>query len=66
MRHVKAAREHPTSVIWYLETEDPPTGSNPRVEWFDRRNVSKLADSFAEFMDSLRPLDDAAGASASR
>jgi hypothetical protein len=33
---------------------------------FDRRKVSKLADSFAEFMDSLRPFDDAAGASASR
>jgi SMI1 / KNR4 family (SUKH-1) len=48
--------------IWYLETEDPPTGSNPRVEWFDRRNVSKLADSFAEFMDSLGALDAAAGA----
>ena len=35
--------------VWYLDTEDPrPTGSNPRVEWFDRRDVWKLADSFAE------------------
>lgn len=45
--------------IWYLETEDPPTVSNPHTEWFDRRNVAKLADSFETFMNSLRPLDDA-------
>jgi len=46
--------------IWHLETEDPrPTGSNPRVEWFDRRNASKLADSFAEFIAGLRPREDA-------
>jgi hypothetical protein len=57
---------HDLDQIWYLETEDPPTNSNPRVEWFDRRNVSKLADSLAGFMDSLRLLDDDAGASASR
>jgi hypothetical protein len=44
--------------IWHLEREDPPTDSNPR-EWFDRRYVSKLADSFTEFMAGLRPLDDA-------
>jgi hypothetical protein len=51
--------------VWYLDTEDPrPTGSNPRVEWFERRDVWKLADSFAEFMANLRPLDDA-GANAS-
>jgi hypothetical protein len=43
--------------IWLLDRVDPrPTGSNPRVEWFDRRDVWKLADSFAEFMASLRPL----------
>jgi SMI1/KNR4 family protein SUKH-1 len=46
--------------IWYLETEDPrPSGSQQRVEWFERRNVSKLADSFADFMAGLRPLKDA-------
>jgi hypothetical protein len=45
--------------VWYPDTEDPrPTGSNPRVEWFDRRDVWKLADSFAAFMAGLRPLDD--------
>lgn len=36
-----------------------PTDSNPRVEWFDRRDVWKVADSFAEFMASLKPLDAA-------
>jgi hypothetical protein len=51
--------------VWYLDTEDArPTGSNPRVEWFDRRDVWKLAASFTEFMANLRPLEDA-GASAS-
>jgi cell wall assembly regulator SMI1 len=44
--------------VWMLDLEDPrPTGSNPRVEWFDRRDVWKLADSFAEFMASLKPLE---------
>jgi cell wall assembly regulator SMI1 len=46
--------------VWYFDTEDPrPTGSNPRVEWFDRRDVWKIANSFAEFMASLKPLDAA-------
>ena len=60
--------EHPTAMpdyapskfrdrIWHIETEDPPAESNPR-EWFDRRNVSKLAGSFTEFIAGLRPLDD--------
>jgi len=51
--------------LWMLDRVDPrPTGSNPRVEWFDRRDVWRLAGSFAEFMAGLRPLDDDAGASA--
>ncbi len=46
--------------LWMLYQVDPrPTSSNPRVEWFDRRDVWKLADSFAEFMASLKPLDAA-------
>ena len=46
--------------VWYLDTEDPrPTGWNPRVEWFDQRDVWKIANSFAEFMASLKPLDAA-------
>jgi cell wall assembly regulator SMI1 len=46
--------------VWMLDRVDPrPTGSNPRVEWFDRRDVWKLADSFAEFMASLKPLEAA-------
>jgi cell wall assembly regulator SMI1 len=44
--------------VWYLDLADPrPTGSNPRVDWFDRRDAWKLADSFAQFMASLMPLD---------
>lgn len=46
--------------VWYLDLADPrPHGSNPRVEWFDRRDVCKLADSFRELMGSLKPLDAA-------
>jgi SMI1 / KNR4 family (SUKH-1) len=46
--------------VWFLDTMDPrPEGSNPRVEWFDRRDVVKLANTFHEFIDSLRPLDAA-------
>jgi hypothetical protein len=51
--------------VWLLDTGDArPTGSNPRVEWFDRRDVWKLADSFGEFMAGLRPLDDAGAGAA--
>jgi len=47
--------------VWYLDAVDPrPEGSNPRVEWFDRRDVVKLANTFREFMDNLKPLDTAA------
>jgi hypothetical protein len=44
--------------VWELDTVDPrPEGSNPRVEWFDRRDVTKIAESFCEFMAGLTPLD---------
>jgi hypothetical protein len=52
--------------VWYVDIENPrPTGSNPRVEWFDRRDVKRVASSFREFVDSLRPIDDGVGARAS-
>ncbi len=46
--------------VWFLDLGNPrTTGSNPRGEWFDRRDAHKLANSFAEFMSSLKPLDAA-------
>jgi hypothetical protein len=52
--------------VWMLDQGDPrPTDANPRVEWFDRRDVWKLADSFAEFMSSLRPLAPTSASSGS-
>ena len=43
--------------VWLERTWDPrPEGSNPRVLWFDRRDMKKLADSFEQFMGSLKPL----------
>ncbi len=51
--------------VWYLDTGDPrPIDANPRVEWFDRRDVWKIAGSFAEFMAGLKPLDDASASAA--
>ena len=42
--------------VWFLDgASDRPEGANPRVDWFDRREVFKLAESFHEFMDSLGP-----------
>jgi hypothetical protein len=45
--------------IWYLDTADMLDDENPRIDWFERRDVWKLADRFAEFLSGLRPLDDA-------
>jgi SMI1 / KNR4 family (SUKH-1) len=45
--------------IWFLDGVDPrPEGANPRVEWFDQRDVSKISDSFREFMVGLRPFGE--------
>jgi len=50
--------------VWYFDIEDD-SEDRARVDWFVRRDVWKLADSFAEFMAGLRPLEDDDGASAS-
>jgi len=43
--------------VWFENTSDPrPEDANPRVEWFKRRDMKKLADSFEQFMSSLQPL----------
>jgi SMI1 / KNR4 family (SUKH-1) len=43
--------------VWIQDTEDPrPVGSNPRVLWHDRRDMDKVADSFEEFLRTLKPL----------
>ncbi len=43
--------------VWFENTSDPrPEDANPRVLWFDRRDMKKLADNFQEFMSSLKPL----------
>lgn len=43
--------------VWMENTSDPrPPGSNPRVDWWQRRDMWKLADSFDEFLRTLRPL----------
>jgi len=44
--------------VWYMLTGDDarPDDANPRVLWHDRRDMTKLAASFEQFMRSLRPL----------
>lgn len=53
---VALAGEH-RGQVWLQDTADPrPEGSNPRVLWHDRRDMEKVADSFAEFARQLGPL----------
>jgi hypothetical protein len=44
--------------VWFMVTGDDarPADANPRVAWHDRRDMRKLADTFEQFMRSLRPL----------
>jgi hypothetical protein len=42
--------------IWLENTSDPrPPDANPRVEWFKRRDMKKLAGSFEQFLRLLKP-----------
>lgn len=43
--------------VWLQLHDERPSGSNPRVDPFRRRDMQKIADSFAAFMASLGPLD---------
>ena len=43
--------------VWVLDTHDSrPEGSNPRVLWHDRRDMTRVASTFADFIRDLRPL----------
>lgn len=42
--------------VWF-HNRSRPEGSNPRVLWHDLRDMRKIADSFAEFLSKLGPLD---------
>lgn len=42
--------------VWFQVPDARPSGSNPRTEWHDRRDMKKLADNFEQFMRSLKPL----------
>jgi hypothetical protein len=42
--------------VWFFDTlNERPEDANPRVEWFKRRDMVRLASSFREFMGSLTP-----------
>lgn len=44
--------------VWSQDTVDPrPDDANPRVLWHDRRDMTKIADSFEEFLRKLEPLE---------
>ncbi|HWO19689.1 MAG TPA: SMI1/KNR4 family protein [Kofleriaceae bacterium] len=42
--------------VWLQDPEARPYDANPRVLWHDRRDMRKLADSFEEFVRTLKPL----------
>ena len=43
--------------VWLMDRHrQRDDGSNPRVEWFDRKDMQKVSDDFTEFLDSLGPL----------
>ena len=43
--------------VWMENTSDPlPPDANLRVDWWRRRDMWKLAGSFDEFLQTLRPL----------
>jgi hypothetical protein len=43
--------------VWMQNTSDPlPPGANPRVDWWQRRDMWKLAGSFDELLQTLHPL----------
>lgn len=43
--------------IWFQDDPDVrPEDANPRVYWFDRRDMDKLADSFEQFIGTLKPI----------
>lgn len=44
--------------LWMLTLDDPPIEPSPGVGWFERRDVWHVANSFAEFMAGLGPLED--------
>lgn len=57
--HLALAGEHRGSVWWENTGNPRPEDANPRVEWFKRRDMKKLADSFEEFMRTLKPISAA-------
>ena len=42
--------------VWLMLHDERPHDANPRVAWSDRRDMRRLADSFKQFMDTLKPL----------
>lgn len=43
--------------VWYFDRlNERPADANPRVAWHDRRDMKKLARSWREFLETLRPL----------
>lgn len=53
-----AVRGDHSGEVWFFDTmNERPESANPRVEWSKRRDMTKLASSFGEFMASLSSLE---------
>lgn len=44
--------------VWFLDTLNPADDAKPRVDWFRRPDVIRLAGSFREFIERLGPLEE--------
>ncbi len=45
--------------VWFQSLTDPqPEWANPRLAWFERRDLKKLADDFDMFLKALGPVDE--------
>lgn len=53
---IAIAGEHRGEVWYWRLTDARGDDGNPRVQWHDRRDMKKLADSFDEFLAGLGPL----------
>lgn len=58
-RILLAVRGARVGEVWFQSLTDPqPEWANPRLEWFERRDVVKLADDFDAFLTALGPVKD--------
>lgn len=57
-RLLVALDEEHRGEVWYFDRlNERPADANPRVAWYERRDMKKLAGTWSAFLESLRPID---------